>query len=271
MVDKGVFYGEVYAPSSKSKSSNKKLRENNNIKINGIDIQKIDSDSTKVKTNPLMELNIIPRYPSSTVLIGPSGAGKSTVLLNMFLNTDMFKNFFKKDNIYLFTQSALTDDMFNKLKLEKKNIFADDLPENLEKVFNRRRKQAESKGVENIEPVCYIFEDVSLERELLKDKIFQFLFVACRHFGISVFCCCHKFKSLPRVARLQISNMFLFPCALADIQQIVEDCTPIGMDKRDFLERIRFALQKTEEHPRPFLYLNKSDRPLRKTFNTYIN
>ena len=58
---------------------------------------KDNTDSYTIKKNKLFDL------PMRLLLIGKSGNGKSSFLGNLLLRKDMYRNDFKPENIYIFT------------------------------------------------------------------------------------------------------------------------------------------------------------------------
>lgn len=245
--------------------------------LNGIEIKKLESRSTKFKQTPFMKQGIIPKTPSSWVLIGGTGSGKSTALANILLNPDFMGNYFKPENSYCFGHTCKSDDLWRthlKDQFPEDNIVDHDMDEILGNLIANRVLECDEKGPERTEPICVVFEDVTANRKLMNSPGFIKCFVQNRHYNITVLACAHKYKALTRVCRLSAHALVIYPCPVSDIKAVLEDHHAPGLTTKQMRQVIEFAFQQESASDRPFLFINTtmpySDR-YRKRFDLILS
>ena len=113
-------------------------------------------------------------------------------------------------------------------------------------------KKVEEKGVDKSPKVAVILDDIQSSPAFMRSNPFTQLFIAGRHYSISVFVCCQQFKRLPKVCRLQASNIFFFPSSLTEVETLSDEFCPPNMSKKDFKEMIKYATNE----PYQFLHIN---------------
>lgn len=220
--------------------------------------QRLESNSTKLRTNEYQDSGVVLKNPFSLLNIGPSGSGKSTCVNYMLLN--MYKNFF--DEIYLLSPTAETDDIVKHLKLKKKNIFSKNLEENMEKIIRDRKRLCERKGGPQNCGTCLVyFDDCSGLKSLNNSSSFIDAFVLLRHYGCSVISNVHKIRStVNKMVRMNAKGVIAFPASNQEKEALIEEWSPPNLTKQEFGDLINYAWSKDKEMDRPFLFI-KMDEP----------
>lgn len=219
----------------------------------GLIPQKLDSDSTKFKMTPLMEKNIILRYPFSMCFIGRSGCGKTTTMIWMIQN--LYKNYFEE--IYFISPTAGVDDLVKHLDLKESNVISSDIINRTKELVSKRKKMCEKKGPTKCKRALYIFDDISSQRKLMASEEFLQAYVQLRHLGASVISCSHKFKCVPRLARLSSNGFILFPCPATEVKAMCDELCPFVLNKKEFSDMVRYAWEPDDTTEYPFLFVNK--------------
>lgn len=218
-------------------------------------IEAYETNKSNIKLRPLMDDCTIPKFPQSVLMVGSSASGKTTLLLNLMLKKNMYKAFF--DFRFLFSETAKLDDSFKKLKIKKNHIFDDepDMIKKLEEIVNAQRKNIENMSIDKTPKILLIFEDLTTNEKLMRNKIFKSLWTLGRHLNIMVIAMIHKYKALPRTQRLNAMNIIFFRSSGDETDQLVDDFTPPGYTKKEFKKIVEFATAPDENHKYNFLYM----------------
>lgn len=220
-------------------------------------IKPLKSKGVKQKVRPLMEDCTIPKFPQSVLLVGASASGKTTLLMTLMTNKNMFKGF--HDLVFLFSTTAKLDPSFQPLKLPDDHIFdtEEEMIKNLHIIFDAQKRsvtQATKEGKKAKKILC-IFEDLTTNEKLLRDPVFKSLWTLGRHLNIQVVAMVHKYKALPRTQRLSAMNIIYFRGSLDETRQLVEDFTPPGHTRKEFMSIVEFATADTKTSKHNFLYM----------------
>jgi len=215
------------------------------------------TDKDDIKLRPLMESNSIPAFPESIFMIGASKSGKSTLLDNLMNREEFYKGY--HDLVYLFAKTAKLDKGFKRLKIPKHHLFDKeaDMIKNLEIIFEAQKRIVEDKGASKSKKIIMIFEDLTSNKKLMNNAAFLDLWVLGRHANIQVLASIHKYKALPRTQRLQAMNIIYFRGSADETLQLVDDWTPPGYKKKEFMEIVDFATNPDEGSSHNFLYIAK--------------
>lgn len=220
-----------------------------------LDITAMPTNKNKIKVRPLMEDCTIPKFPQSLLMVGSSSSGKTTALMNLMTKKHFYKGF--HDFVFLFSITAKLDDSFEPLKLKKEHIFdtEEDMIENLEIIFEAQKKNVENKKINECPKILLIFEDLTTNEKLMKNKTFKSLWTLGRHLNIQVIAMIHKYKALPRTQRLNAMNIIFFRGSGDETLQLVDDYTPPGHTKKEFLKLVEYATAPGKKKKHNFLYM----------------
>ena len=210
-----------------------------------IKITPLKTKKSDLPQSPFMEADIINHFPSLTICIGKSGSGKSNFIANMLTKKEFMKDFF--DEIYLFSPTAKSDDIVEHLKLKDENII-EKLDESaiikLNKIVDDNTDKIKKEGIKNVSlksKILIICDDCISEKVFIKSNILSKLATAGRHSLISTIICSQSYTRVPRVIRLQSQGLIVFPSSNDELDLLCEDLCPAGMNKKNFLELIKFA------------------------------
>jgi len=236
-------------------------------------IEPLETSKSKIKQNALMKQDVIPRHPSSVIFNGSSGSGKSTLLCNLLTKPQFYKNYFKKKDIYLISPTGATDDMFDHIDIEEKNICVDIRKKAqplLRKIMESQKKIIDAKGTDKAAKILIIFEDIQSDARFMRSSEFLKCFLMNRHYGLSVWLCGQSFTLTPRACRLQANNIFVFQPTNNEREILVDNYNPPGMSKHEF----ESVLDHCTNEPYSFMHINKRigfNKRYRKGLGTIIN
>ena len=213
------------------------------------------TNKAKIKLNPMMEADIIPRHASSVVFSGRSGSGKSNLMVNLLTREQFYKGYF--DLIFLFSPTAKSDDLAMYLKLPDKRIFTDFNSDALENIFNIQRDIIEKKGITKSPKILIIFDDIISNVKFMNSKAFKMAFIQNRHINVSTFVCTQSLKKLPKMCRDQANNIFMFPASQSEQINFVEDFCPPHTSKKVFQSLVETATRDRYN----FLHINMRCAP----------
>jgi ABC-type dipeptide/oligopeptide/nickel transport system ATPase subunit len=220
-----------------------------------LQIKPIKTNKSQIKLNPLMQDCTIPKFPQSVLMVGASSSGKTTLLMNLMTKKEMYKGY--HDFVFLFSVTAKLDDSFKPLKVKKDFIFdtEEDMIKNLKIIFESQKKNVEKEGVDKAPKMLLIFEDLTTNDKLMRDKIFKSLFTLGRHLNMQVIVMIHKYKALPRTQRLNAMNIIYFAGSKDEQGHLVDDFTPPRYSKKEFTEIVEYATSPDDNSKHNFLYI----------------
>ncbi len=245
---------------------------------NLLQIVEFKSNKSKIKQRQLMELNIIPQHPFSCIMNGKSGSGKSTLLLNLVCLPQFYGPTLKTGSkeqinksryhelIFIFSPTALQDDLPEYLNLENKYIITEDFENKLEHIINTQRAIIERKKIENSPKILIIFDDIQSQDSFMRSGSFLKCFIQNRHYNISTILCSQSFTRTPRACRLQASSLFFFSGSMSEMELLIDEFCPPGMTKKQFMEMVK----NTVKDKHSFMHINMKvsmDERYRKNLN----
>ena len=99
---------------------------------------------------------------------------------------------------------------------------------------------------------------------------FTKIFIAGRHYNISVICCGQSWTKFNRVTRLNSSNIMLYPSSGSEVDLLTDEYTPVNSNKKDFKKLVQHATSE----PYSFLHINnqvKMKDRYRKNLDTILS
>ena len=229
-------------------------------------ISPLPTRAKNIECPPLMK-EIGLEHPFSLVY-GGTGSGKSVSVLNILTLPQMYGNYF--DQVFLFSVTGNSDDSFDVLDLDKKNIVTTDMIQRLKKILQKQKAAVERRGIDKAPKVCIIFEDLTANKKLMNSPDFLRSFVQNRHASLSVLACCHKMNALVRTARLNSNHHFIFPCSESEVSRITEQHQPPELKKHEFEGLIRYAFTPSDDNTHPFLWIN-TKQPTKTLFRRSLD
>ena len=250
---------------------------NNNL----LEIVEFKSNKSKIPQRQFMELNIIPKHPSSMIMNGKSGSGKSTLLLNLcclpqFYGPTKSKGTKEEKNksryhdlIFIFSPTATQDDLPEYLNLDEKYIITENFESRLEHIINTQKQIIEKKKIENSPKILLIFDDIQSQESFMRSGSFLKCFIQNRHYNISTILCSQSFTRTPRACRLQASSIIFFQGSASEMDLLVEEFCPSGMNKKQFLQMVKHTVK--DKHS--FMHINMKvpqEERYRKNLNNIL-
>lgn len=220
-------------------------------------IKPFKTNKDEIELRPYMKDKSIPSFPESIFMIGASKSGKSTLLDNLMNREEFYKGY--HDLVYLFAKTAKLDEGFKRLKIPKHRLFTkeSEMIKALNEIFEAQKRKIENEGLSKSKKILMIFEDLTSNKKLMSEPSFLDLWVLGRHVNIQVIASIHKYKALPRTQRLQAMNIIYFRGSSDETMQLVDDWTPPGYSKKEFLEIVNYATKPDKINSHNFLYIAK--------------
>lgn len=196
---------------------------------------------------------------TTNLILGRPASGKSSILYSLFKSPKCLKKVFNKVFIFRPERSgaSMKDDIFDKLPDEQKYYELN--LENLENCMNQ------IEAMESDENSCIIMDDVTSN---LKDKIlekkFRELVFNRRHLHTSIFFLVQTWKSIPRDIRKMFSNLFIFKCSKAEINDVFDEVFETQKDK--FVDIMKICYDKKHN----FMFLNTDSGRVFKNWDELI-
>jgi len=274
---------ESYADYMAYDNKDKKKRQTSKPKEKDDDLLKIlkfDTNKSKIKLRPLQEQNIIPAHPFRLLLVGRSGSGKSMNLVNLMTRPHMYgrtnpnnKKTGYFDIVFLFSPTADGgDDLVEHLDLDESKVITDEkmFYPVLEHILKTQKGLIDKNGLLKAPAICVILDDCQSAEKFLRSDLFIKIFIAGRHYNISVIACGQSWTKFSRVCRLQASNIMLYPSSGSEIELIVDEYCPPNKTKNQFRELVRHATNE----PYQFLHINNQvpiAQKYRKNLDTILS
>ena len=235
-----------------------------------IQINPVETNKCCIAQPSAVKNGILPKLPSSYLIIGRSGSGKSTVLYNLLTSEDLLGNYF--DLIVVFSP-VKTDDILAKLKLPKENYINTFDEDRVNQFLDAMEKKIEKEGMNKVAKTCklaMIFDDILQKQKFLKSTTMTKLITTNRHFCTSVFVLSQYIRSIPPVIRQNVSGVIFFPSSMMEIEKLAdENCEP-NMTKKQFISLVEHATK--DKHS--FLFINRkaeAGERIRKGFDTKLS
>lgn len=176
--------------------------------------------------------------PSRVLFNGPGGSGKTNLAITLLTDCRFMLGYF--DRLFIFCPSAGQQEDYDHLKrayppdtLEIKDF----TPHNVAAAWEETKKifQVCKKKGWTAPQTLMLFDD--LIRVPYFDAVVSDLNTKARHDGISVWVISQGLMSLPRLMRLQASNIFAFSPTQSEIERLSAECTN-ALCGEDVVERM---------------------------------
>jgi hypothetical protein len=222
-----------------------------------------DNDG-KIPQVDLAERGIVPKHPFRLLLVGTSGSGKSVVVSHLLRN--VYNGYF--DRLVIFSPTAHNDPAYK--GITARNDFRKELvPREIENLFQTQESKVKCYGKAKAPRMCILFDDVIAENKFMNTPAFMKCFFQSRHHNISIFLCAQSYMRVPRSARLNATDLMLFPASESEVIRIAKEYTPPHTKQRDFEELIKYATREKYS----FLYIAtmaKDGEKYRRKFDAFL-
>lgn len=233
-----------------------------------LSIKKLKTSKDRIKQPKLSESKTIPRLGTSSVLNGTTGQGKSTLLANLISDRRFYGNGKAFDFKFLISPTAEGDDVQKELGILEHCTLTDleRAPEVLKEIMSLQKKSIKAKGNDKAPQVCLLYDDVISDQKFMRTNEFIKSFIASRHYNCTTFVCSQSWTIVPRVCRLQASNIFFFAAPLSEVELLYQEYCPPKFNKRQFYAMVDYATRDDYS----FLYINKSS-PMKERFRKNLD
>lgn len=202
---------------------------------------KDNSDSFVKKKNDIFDL------PMRLIISGSSGMGKTSILGNIILRNDAYRNDFEPENIFIFSGSLKGDikikTMIKELDIPEGNVYTsyneelmehvyDELVDRYEEAINEKRKPEHS---------LIIFDDLAFSNlfaKSSKNSQIDRLFCNGRKFLISTILIIQKYTQLNTCARENATGLILGKSSNKQLELVESDFNYLN-NKKEFLNMVR--------------------------------
>jgi len=202
---------------------------------------KDNSDSFVKKKNDIFDL------PMRLIISGSSGMGKTSILGNIILRNDAYRNDFEPENIFIFSGSLKGDikikTMIKELDIPDGNVYTsyneelmehvyDELVDRFEEAINEKRKPEHS---------LIIFDDLAFSNlfaKSSKNSQIDRLFCNGRKFLISTILIIQKYTQLNTCARENATGLILGKSSNKQLELVESDFNYLN-NKKEFLKMVR--------------------------------
>ena len=209
-------------------------------------IQPVKTTKEKIKQPVLADAGVIPKLNTSTLLIGKSGSGKSVLMHNLLTRKEFFNKGEYFDRVILISPTGESDDIQKSMGIDESMVFTDmEEAENALKILQRvQEEDVKQNGSDGASKVCVIMDDVASQAKFMRSEAFISLFIRSRHFNCTVFLLSQHFKIIPKICRLQASQMYFFAVSNTESECLCEEQAPPKMKKRNFMRLVDDTLRE---------------------------
>jgi len=183
--------------------------------------------------------------PFRLIIVGKSFlSGKSTVILNLLLRDNFYKDHFKGENIYIISNNKM-DNKMRILKTEKdidSSHFMEFSEENLEMIYEEVEEKVLEAVADGKKPPnsIVIVDDCA---QALKEKMngtLSRIATQGRHCNMSLIVTSQKWSLLPTVLRCNASGAILFGNSAKEVDAMADDLNYLD-SKKEFVKMFRSA------------------------------
>jgi hypothetical protein len=183
--------------------------------------------------------------PMRLIIVGKSFlSGKSTVILNLLLRDNFYKNHFEGEDIYIVSNNKMDNKM--RILKEEKDVPSDHFVEfsepNLEAIYEEVEEKVMEAVTDGKKPPnsLIVIDDVAFTGAL-KEKVNGTLSrIACngRHINLSMIITAQKYSQISTVIRTNVSGAILFANSAKEVDLMADDLNYLD-SKKDFVKMFR--------------------------------
>ena len=191
--------------------------------------------------------------PMRLIIVGKSFlSGKSTVILNLLLRDNFYKNHFEGEDIYIVSNNKMDNKM--RILKEEKDVPSDHFVEfsepNLEAIYEEVEEKVMEAVTDGKKPPnsLIVIDDVAFTGAL-KEKVNGTLSrIACngRHINLSMIITAQKYSQISTVIRTNVSGAILLANSAKELDLMADDLNYLD-SKKDFIRMYRKATKGKNE------------------------
>jgi len=191
--------------------------------------------------------------PMRLIIVGKSFlSGKSTVILNLLLRDNFYKNHFEGEDIYIVSNNKMDNKM--RILKEEKDVPSDHFVEfsepNLEAIYEEVEQKVMEAVADGKKPPnsLIVLDDVAFTGAL-KEKVNGTLSrIACngRHINLSMIITAQKYSQISTVIRTNVSGAILLANSAKELDLMADDLNYLD-SKKDFIRMYRKATKGKNE------------------------
>jgi hypothetical protein len=249
------------------KQRNKQTEESDEEDYHTLKVVPAKTKKAQIKQPQACKDGVLPKLHCSYLICGKSGSGKTAVLVHLLRSNALLANAFD----YIFYCCDSPDDMVqSNLHLPKENIIQNFDADFLDRLIKKQEAKIKKKGADKADSILLVFDDILSKTKFLNSGIMTKLVCESRHYNISCIFNTQSYKKLPRVVRINVRGIILFPSNLGELEKFSEENALPGMSKKDFLKLVQHCTAEQYQ----FAFINHDAPPndkLRKNFDTIVN
>ena len=264
----GINFGGTESKPDKKKNSVSTSKEPD-VDFSDLKITKVESNKNSLPQRFLMKQNVVAKHPGVSLFVGSIASGKTT-LLNNFLDKPQYYGKSRElsidgsirpyfDTVFLLTGSD--DDMYDTLIeqgiIKEQHVKFAPRAEDIQQIIDVQAATIKEKGLLKSPKILIILEDLVDDTRLTGSTPFRSLFIKPRQHNFSVWMMAQYMNLIPKSARQQAINLYIFQQNRAGNEIICDQYCPAHMNKKEFLRLIQQSTNPRPNDTHPFLHINR--------------
>lgn len=204
--------------------------------------------------------------PGTTIFIGRTGSGKTTIVANLLKQKKMLYNYFDKIYVFCLSPCQLLQEHVD--LIEDENVFTNDDPEELKKLFDVNKNAVKSLGFKRAPHVLFILDDIIQSTKFMNSSVLRDIFFGGTHSKCSLWLLSQQYKSVPK--RLRINCHSLIVChgiTLSEKEALAEEYQSAYLTKKEFIDLIDYALKDSYS----FMFINNTNPNKKECYHKGFN
>ena len=223
--------------------------------------------------------------PMRSLICAPGSGGKTTLISRLILDKDKFRGVW--DRIYIFSRSCKVDDAWTPVKKYIENVLGQDprkeeycfeewnenalqdIIDNAKKITEYVKKEYKNPGYtgpRKLYQTLIILDDMAADREAVRSKLLEQLYIRGRWFGLNTIVATQKLKLISSAVRTNLTHLFVFRLRNNGdlLNGIVDEFNALLGD--DGKKIIMQMYRKAVDRPYGFLFINMLAKDVNKMF-----
>lgn len=256
-------------------------------------IERIETVKDKIKQRSLMDLGVIPPFPTISIINASAGSGKTTLMANLLIRPEFYgpslegvvpdkpgekikpRGYFDAILLLLGSNDDMYDELIKREIIQANHVRLQPTVADLQSIVDSQTKLiAKAKGkLHKVPKILILMDDLINNKKLMASDVFKRLMTQNRHLNASVFFLSQYLNSIPKCSRLQASFLFCFRMNRVEYELLKEQFCPNGVPTKIFEQIVVKATSPDEDNKNNFLLISKKEslnRRFRKNLEEYI-